>query len=164
MLLVNGKNIGCQIFEPSVILNPEKIDLDEYVRIDSFTKLEGGLGIHIGKYNHISSYASILGGGSCSIGKYSGLAQGAKIITAVGHPFEKYFEDKVPEMHPYFQKVYGHVEIGDYCLIGTNAIILPNVTIGNFSVVAAGAIVERDVPDFSLAIGNPVKIIKGRYL
>jgi len=44
--------------------------------------------------------------------------------------------------------------------IGANAIILPGVTIGENSVVGAGSIVTRNVPDFSVAVGNPARVIK----
>jgi acetyltransferase-like isoleucine patch superfamily enzyme len=44
--------------------------------------------------------------------------------------------------------------------IGANAIILPGVTIGINSVVGAGSIVTKDVPNFTVAVGNPAKVIK----
>jgi acetyltransferase-like isoleucine patch superfamily enzyme len=44
--------------------------------------------------------------------------------------------------------------------IGANAIILPGVTIGKNSVVGAGSIVTKNIPDFSVAAGNPARIIK----
>lgn len=51
---------------------------------------------------------------------------------------------------------YGQpIHIGEGCFIGTRAIILKGVSIGNGSVVAAGALVTRDVPPNHLAIGNP---------
>jgi UDP-2-acetamido-3-amino-2,3-dideoxy-glucuronate N-acetyltransferase len=43
--------------------------------------------------------------------------------------------------------------------IGAGSIILPGVTIGKFAMIGAGAVVTRDVPDFSLVVGNPAKII-----
>jgi acetyltransferase-like isoleucine patch superfamily enzyme len=46
------------------------------------------------------------------------------------------------------------------CWIGANAIILPGVTIGENSVVAAGAIVTKDVPSRVVVAGNPAKVIK----
>ncbi|CEK10229.1 acyltransferase [Legionella hackeliae] len=46
------------------------------------------------------------------------------------------------------------------CWIGANAILLPGVTIGQNSVVGAGSIVTKDVPDFCVAVGAPAKIIK----
>jgi len=44
--------------------------------------------------------------------------------------------------------------------IGANSIILPGVTIGKNSVVGAGSIVTKSIPSFSIAVGNPAKVIK----
>jgi acetyltransferase-like isoleucine patch superfamily enzyme len=52
------------------------------------------------------------------------------------------------------------VTIGDDIWIGANAVILPGVTIGDHSVVAAGAVVTKDVPPHTLVAGVPAKIIK----
>jgi maltose O-acetyltransferase len=56
------------------------------------------------------------------------------------------------------------VEIGDYVFIGARAIILPGVKIGRGAVVAAGAVVTRDVPDFAIVGGVPAKVIGERKL
>ena len=56
----------------------------------------------------------------------------------------------------------GHIEIGDNVFIGVKSSILKNVTIGNRSVVAANAVVIKDVPPFTIVAGNPAKIMK-RY-
>ena len=53
--------------------------------------------------------------------------------------------------------------IGHDVWIGANAIILRGITIGDGAVVAAGAIVTRDVPAFSVAAGSPARIIKSRF-
>ena len=50
--------------------------------------------------------------------------------------------------------------IGSYCFIGCGSIILPNVTIGNHTVVAAGSVVTKDVPANCIVAGNPAKVIK----
>lgn len=52
------------------------------------------------------------------------------------------------------------VRIGDGSWIGARAIILPGVTIGRRCLVAAGAVVSRDVPDDTLVAGNPAKVIR----
>ena len=54
------------------------------------------------------------------------------------------------------------VEIGDYVFVGPRAIILPGIKIGKGAVVAAGAVVTKDVPDFSIVGGVPAKIIGER--
>ncbi len=50
--------------------------------------------------------------------------------------------------------------IGKNCVIGVNSIVLPGVKIGDHCVVAAGAIVTKDVPSHSLVAGNPAKVQK----
>ncbi len=50
--------------------------------------------------------------------------------------------------------------IGRDCLIGARSIILPGVSIGDSSIVAAGAVVTKDVPSNSLVAGNPAKLVK----
>lgn len=52
------------------------------------------------------------------------------------------------------------VRIGSHCFIGGGATILPGVTVGDGTVVAAGAVVFDDVPPDSIAAGNPARIIR----
>jgi acetyltransferase-like isoleucine patch superfamily enzyme len=56
--------------------------------------------------------------------------------------------------------VHGPVVIGRNVWIGRGAIVLPGVTIGESSVVAAGAVVTRDVPERTLVAGNPARPVK----
>lgn len=53
-----------------------------------------------------------------------------------------------------------NIIIGDDVLIGTRCIILKGVTIGKRSVIGSGSIVTKDIPDDSIAVGNPAKVIK----
>ena len=59
-------------------------------------------------------------------------------------------------------KASGNVCVGDNCWIGESCIVVGTVNIGSFSVIGAGSKVVDDVPAFSLALGDPLKIIK-RY-
>ena len=52
------------------------------------------------------------------------------------------------------------VVVGKNVWIGANSVILPGVTIGDNSVIGAGSIVIEDIPSYSVAVGNPAKIIK----
>lgn len=60
--------------------------------------------------------------------------------------------------HPDFD-CFGKIKIGDYVYIGANAIVLPGVTIGDNSLIAAGSIVTKSVPANAVVAGNPAKII-----
>jgi maltose O-acetyltransferase len=52
------------------------------------------------------------------------------------------------------------ITIGDDCWFGGGAIVCPGVTIGEGCVIGAGAVVTKDVPPYSLAAGNPARVIK----
>jgi acetyltransferase-like isoleucine patch superfamily enzyme len=54
----------------------------------------------------------------------------------------------------------GAVHLETECWIGTNAIIMPNVTIGRHAIVGANAVVTQSIPPFSVAVGAPAKVIK----
>jgi maltose O-acetyltransferase len=54
------------------------------------------------------------------------------------------------------------ITIGDDVWVGMRAMIMPGVTIGSHSIIAAGSIVTKDVPDWAIVGGNPAKIIKYR--
>ena len=54
------------------------------------------------------------------------------------------------------------VNIGNDVWIGANALILPGITVGNGCIIAAGAVVTHDVPDYAIVGGNPARIIKYR--
>lgn len=85
------------------------------------------------------------------IGDHVGISGGVQFIT---HGLGWNFRERIPDI-----QVFGKIVIEDNCNIGTNAIILPNVTIGRNSMVAAGAVVTKDVPPNSIIGGNPAKVI-----
>lgn len=63
-----------------------------------------------------------------------------------------------------FKAIIAPVEIGDFCFIGPRAIILPGVKIGRGAVVAAGAVVTKDVGEFQIVGGIPAQIIGERKI
>lgn len=52
------------------------------------------------------------------------------------------------------------ITVGDNVYIGINSIILPGVTIGNNCIIGAGSVVTKDIPNHSVAVGVPAKVIK----
>lgn len=55
--------------------------------------------------------------------------------------------------------IYGPINVGKNCFIGCRTVILPNVTIGDNTIVGAGSIVNRDLPPNSVCAGSPCKVI-----
>lgn len=64
----------------------------------------------------------------------------------------------VRQKYPDFD-LFGKVKIGDYVYIGTNALIMPGVTIGDNVLVAAGSVVTKSIPSNVVVGGNPAKIL-----
>jgi acetyltransferase-like isoleucine patch superfamily enzyme len=62
--------------------------------------------------------------------------------------------------HDTTRHLYLDTRIGRRCFIGARSIILPGLTIGDESVVAAGSVVTKDVPPRSVVAGNPAKVIR----
>jgi len=63
---------------------------------------------------------------------------------------------------PDFDYVAAPVRIGHHCWISARAILLPGVTVGDGAVVAAGAVVTKDVPPWTLVGGNPARVLRER--
>ncbi|RYU91947.1 sugar O-acetyltransferase [Mucilaginibacter terrigena] len=78
-------------------------------------------------------------------------APGVQIYTAT-HPLDAVLRRSKENAKP--------VVIGDDCWIGGGAVICPGVTIGNRCVIGAGAVVTKNIPDDSLAVGNPAVVIR----
>lgn len=51
------------------------------------------------------------------------------------------------------------ISVGDYSFIGAGTIVLPGSTIGKFCVIGSGSIVKGNIPDYSIVVGNPAKVI-----
>lgn len=105
--------------------------------------------ISIGKHTTINKYTLLDGrGGALEIGDCVDVAQEVQIWT-LQHDYNS----------PAYQAVGKPVRIGDYVWVGTRAIILPGVTIGRGAVIAAGAVVTRDVDEYTIVGGVPAKKI-----
>lgn len=130
-----------------------KFYLGDYSVVESFACINNAVGdVIIGDHTRIGLHSTIIG--PVTIGSHVNLAQGIT-ITALNHNFsdaEKRIDEQGVNTTP--------VVIEDDIWIGANAVILPGVTIGQHSVVAAGAIVTKDVPPHSLVAGVPAKVIK----
>ncbi len=111
-----------------------------------------GFNIEVGK-NFFANYnCTILDVAKVKIGDNVLFAPNVAVYTA-GHP-----------LHPVMRQSeyeYGiGIEIGDNVWIGGNAVILPGVKIGSNSVIAAGSVVTKDIPNWVVAGGNPCRVIR----
>ncbi len=108
--------------------------------------------IHVGK-NFFANYnCTILDVAPVRIGDNCQMAPNVAIYTA-GHPVHPDTRNTMYE--------YGiEVVIGDNVWIGGNTVICPGVHIGSNTVIGAGSVVTRDIPEWSVAAGNPCRVIR----
>ena len=111
-----------------------------------------GFNIEVGKNFYANYNCTILDVGKVTIGDNCMFAPNVAIYTA-GHPIHPDSRNSMYE--------YGiQVSIGDNCWLGGNTIVCPGVKIGNNVVIGAGSVVTKDIPDWSIAAGNPCRVIR----
>jgi acetyltransferase-like isoleucine patch superfamily enzyme len=81
------------------------------------------------------------------------------IIHSGNHKFENV---NVPIREQGYEKY--HTVIEDDCWLGANVIVLPGVHISKGSIIGAGSVVTKDIPQYTIAVGNPAKVIKNRKI
>ncbi|GBU11100.1 maltose O-acetyltransferase [Erysipelotrichaceae bacterium] len=111
-----------------------------------------GTNIHVGE-NFFANYNCVmLDVAQITIGKNVLFGPNVSLYTA-GHPLCATERCTTLE--------FGYpITIGDNCWLGGNVVILPNITIGENSVIAAGSIVTKNIPSNVIAAGNPAKIMR----
>ena len=130
-----------------------KFWLGDYSVVESFACINNAVGdVIIGNHTRIGLHNTIIG--PVTIGSHVNLAQGIT-ITALNHNFGD-SEKRIDQQGISTKEVV----LEDDIWVGANAVILPGVTIGKHAVVAAGAIVTKDVPPHSLVAGVPAKVIR----
>ena len=121
-----------------------------------------------GDYTYVGGHSMVQ---NATLGKFCSIAEGVHIGLGI-HPTH------LKSTHPAFYspqshwdikpdlslniEEYKHITIGDDVWIGVNAMVMDGVTIGNHAVVAAGAVVTKDVPEYAIVGGVPAKFIRFR--
>ena len=123
--------------------------LGKRVSAHGFFEVQGPENVNIGTGCSINAGVFILGRGKTTIGNDVTLSARVMLIDAGLDPESK---DRI--------HVESYVRIHDRVWIGAGAIVLPGVTIGEGSVVGAGSVVTKDIGPYSIAIGNPARVVK----
>lgn len=125
--------------------------------------------LSVGRSSFHNGGFEIRGAAKVSIGSFCALGRDIKIITknhnynfaSMQYGFYKKYFNKLPYSSDVNNGVT--ISIGNDVWIGDNAIILPNVTIGNGAIIGAGSLVTKDIPDYTIVGGVPAKFIKDRF-
>ncbi len=111
-----------------------------------------GFNIEVGKDLFCNYNCTILDVCKVKIGDNCLMASNVAIYTA-GHPVH-------PALRNTFYEYGAEVVIGDNVWIGGNSVICPGVHIGDNTVIGAGSVVTKDIPAWSVAAGNPCRVIR----
>lgn len=127
----------------------------EGCRLDTYLIDEKYGKIIIGNNNYICYNFSAISGGDILLGDDILIASD---VTIVSHNHGMNPESQLSYMHQELSAE--NVTVGDGCWIGEKVQIMPGVSIGKKCIIAAGAIVTKDIPDYSIVAGVPAKVIK----
>jgi acetyltransferase-like isoleucine patch superfamily enzyme len=115
-----------------------------------------GSHVHLGDHVNFNDNVFINGSGEVHVGSYFHTGVNLTIISS-NHNFENATSipyDKV--------RIHKQVIIKDFVWCGNNVTIIPGITIGEGAIIAAGAVVVKDVPDCAIVGGNPAQLIRYR--
>ncbi|OYU96839.1 MAG: acetyltransferase [Bacteroidetes bacterium B1(2017)] len=135
------------------VLPFNSFELGKGSTIEDFSTINNGVGpIKIGQYSRVGISNVLIG--PVTIGNHVILAQNI-VMSGLNHGYE----DVTKPIHE--QPVTtSPITIEDDSWIGANVVVTAGVTIGKHSVIAAGAVVTKSIPPFSIAVGNPARVIK----
>ena len=128
------------------------------VYIDTSVAIYSPENMKIGNNIHIQPNCKFFAEGGVNIGEGCIIAHDVQVLTR-NHNYDSYDLEMIPYDWRYIEKA---VVIGEYCWIGARVTILPGVKIGKGAVIAACAVVTKDIPAYAVVGGNPAKIIKYR--
>lgn len=127
---------GLRVAEFVRIRKPEKLSIGDHVILNEFVTIDGDEELSIGDYTNIGLYVSIF-----------------------THTLNYKDKDVPIKLQP---KKLKPVHIGKDVFLATGVIVMPGVTIGDGSVVAANSVVVNDIPPYSIAVGNPARVVQRR--
>lgn len=99
----------------------------------------------------INSNMEVVGKGNVKISSYTYTAPNVTYITTTHNKSN-------------MEMITLDIEVEKLCWIGANVLILPGVKIGEGSLIGSGCVVSKDIPPYSIVIGNPCKIISKREI
>ena len=124
------------------IVHKDKLVIGDNVWINHYTRIDASAGVKIGEGCQIGS----------SVGIFSHSSHNA--IRLMGAHYMK-----VPQ-NERIGYILKSTEIGAYTFVGSGSYIMPGVKIGKGCIIGTNSVVTKDIPDFSVAVGSPARVIK----
>lgn len=156
--LLGSVGANVRIHSSVVFFNPKQIFIESDVRIDCFCLLSAGEeGIHIGNNVHLGASTHLFGsGGNITLKSFCNVSSRVSIFTASDDYCDGYLTNPTIPME------YKKVETGSVCLekhaiVGCGSVLMPGVTLALGAAVGALSFVNKNVPEFSIVAGIPIK-------
>lgn len=151
-ILQRLNTLDCSDFDRISEIVKELLGKSEKAYINPPFYCDYGKHIEVGKNFYANYNCTILDVAKVKIGDNCMFAPNVSIFTA-GHPVHPVSRNTMYE--------YGiEITIGDNVWIGGNTVVLPGVNIGSNTVIGAGSVVTKDIPDWVIAAGNPCRVIR----
>jgi phosphonate metabolism protein (transferase hexapeptide repeat family) len=143
-------------------------------RLGRFVEIAEGtraLNSDIGDYSYTDRYADIA---NATVGKFANIAAFSR-IGPTGHPMANaslhhflyrsgdYWDDAEADADFFARRAARRAVLGHDTWIGHGAVVMPEVTVGDGAVVAAGAVVTKDVAPYAIVAGVPARVVKARH-
>jgi acetyltransferase-like isoleucine patch superfamily enzyme len=155
---------GSLIIKPMLINNPHHIEIGDRVSIRNGARIETYVTntcripeLIIGNDTNIEQNVHIICHHKIHIGSNVSITGNCAIVDTT-HPYEDV--NNPIKIGARILDDDASVEIGNGCFIGFGSTILPNVKIGEYSIIGASSVVTKDVPSYCVAMGNPAKVVK----
>lgn len=143
-----------------------RIELGDYVVLHGSSEICGAKVFDepvfvVGDHSHLGNNLLVMVAKRIQIGKHCLIANDVTIVDNDGHPIDP---QKRLQYLPPEPEACKEVIIGDNVWVGKSSIILKGVTIGNGAIVAAGSVVTKDVPPYTIVAGNPARVVKQLFV
>lgn len=162
MLDMGFKSLGksVRISDRVAIYNADQIDIGDHSRIDDFCVVSGK--VSIGRNVHIAVFCNVAGGSEgVTFDDFSGLAYGCHVFSqSDDYTGRTLTNPTVPAIYKCETKKAVH--IGRHCIVGTNSLIFPGVTLAEGCSVGAMSMVTKSTEPWSVYSGIPARKLKER--
>jgi dTDP-4-amino-4,6-dideoxy-D-glucose acyltransferase len=159
---IGFKSIGENVLisDKASIYNAKNIEIGSNVRIDDFCILSAGEGgIKLGNYIHIACYAHLIGSGPIICEDHTQISGKVSIYSSSDDFSGNYLVGPtVPKEYTNVKNKTVHLK--KYVVLGCNVVVLPGVTIEEGTAIGALSLVNKDLPEYGIYGGNPLKLIK----
>lgn len=159
------KKVGHKVLlhKSCIVVGVENITIGDNVRIDGFNSIicSGNGYINLGSHIHIASHCYIGAGAGFVMEDFSGLAHGVKVHTMSDDYTGRALTNSTIPME--YKKINsGKVYLGKHSIIGSDTVILPGVNISEGCAVGAMSLVTKNLDEWGVYFGVPVKRLKNR--